>query len=323
MATPPFPPEPAPALPNYPTQASGSEPYAAPPNDNLGPPPTTEAGPADLTNAKIPPGAVYPENALANSRFVLEPLIEPAQLKDRFLFGIPLASPLPDPITRKRQIMTDAIIQDIINGAVSTAETDIKIDIFPVFRKEKDAFDIQLYNALGYFMLPHRPCYALVKLSVTPSNEQDVYVVPNQWIEGAYLIRGQFNIIPLTVAFVQGTYIPQQSSGGAAFLQILGNKAWIPAWWQYEYVTGYPQGSVPRIVNDYIGICAAMEILSQLAALYRVNSHSLGTDGLSQSVSGPGPQLYGPRLKDLAEKRQKLMGQLKAFYGYKIFSATL
>lgn len=303
--------------------APNSDDYQNAPDAGLGPPPTSQAGPANLEFAKIPPGSIFPENALADSRFVLEPLVTPELLKDRFLFGIPLVSPLPDPVTRKRQVLTDAILQDIINGAVSTAEADLKIDIFPVFRKEKDAFDINLYNALGYFMLPHRPCMALIKLSVTPSNEQDVYVVPLQWVEGAYLVRGQFNIIPLTVAFVQGTYIPQQSSGGAAFLQILGNKAWIPAWWQYEYISGFPGGSVPRLINDYVSVCAAMEVLSMLAALYRVNSHSLGTDGLSQSVSGPGPQLYGPRLKDLQEKRTKMQGQIRAMFGFKIFTATL
>jgi len=294
-----------------------------PPDAGLGPPPTTSAGPANLQFAKIPPGAIYSENAIADSRFTLEPLLTVEQLRTRYLFGIPLMSPFPDPITKKRTVMTEPMLKDIIVGAVSKAEADCKLDIFPVYRKEKDAFDINLYNSLGYFMLPHRPCYALVKLSVTPSNEQDVYVVPNQWIEGAYLVRGQFNIIPLTVAFVQGTYIPQQSSGGAAFLQILGNKAWIPAWWQYEYISGYPGGSVPRIINDYVGCLAALEILSMLSALYRTTSHSLGADGLSQSVSGPGPNLYGPRLKDLEEKRVRLQGQIRAFYGYKIFSATL
>ena len=293
------------------------------PDAGLGPPPTTQAGPADLTYAKIPPGAIVPENALADSRFTLEPLVTVDQLRSRYLFGIPLESPYIDPVTKKRQRMEPAMIQDIINGAVSKAETDLKIDIFPVFRKEKDAFDINLYNSLGYFMLAHRPCTALIKLSVTPSNEQDVYVVPLQWVEGAYLVRGQFNIIPLTVAFVQGTYIPQQSSGGAAFLQILGNKAWIPAWWQYEYISGYPQGSIPRVVNDYIACLAAIEILGMLSALYRTTSHSLGADGLSQSVSGPGPQLYLPRIKQLEEKQRVLMGQIKNLYGYKIFSATL
>jgi hypothetical protein len=277
----------------------------------------------DPNNSKFTQGAVFPENATQTQRKYLEGLLTPAQLKTRFLFGIPLASPLIDPVTRQRAIMNDDQITDIINGAVDRAEEDLKIDIFPVQRRQKEAFDINMYQALGYFALSHRPVSSLVKLSVTPSNDLDVYVVPLDWVETNYLTRGQINIIPLTVAFVQGTYIPQQSSGGAAFLQILGNKAWIPAWWQVEYVSGYPNGNIPRAVNDYIGVLAAMEILGMLGALYRVNSHSLGADGLSQSVSGPGPQIYGPRLTQLEEQRRRLMGEIRALYGMRIFASTL
>lgn len=278
----------------------------------------------DPKNSRFGPGAVAPENAIDAVRQDMEPLVTPEQLKYRHLFGISLVSAVKDPLTGKAQVFTDEQIKDIIEGAVSQAEQDLKIDIFPVQRREKQAFDIQLYNQFGYFQLEHRPCTSVNKLSVTPSNGLDVYVVPNDWVEGAYLSRGQVNIVPLTVAFVQGTYIPQQSSGGAAFLQILGNRAWIPAWWQIEYTSGYPDGQLPRTVNEYIGTVAAMEILSQLAATRALaTSHSLGIDGYNQSVSTPGPQIYKTRMDELEAKRTRLLKKLKANYGFKIFSGTL
>jgi len=279
---------------------------------------------ADYNNSRFAPGAAFPENAIEVSKQDLEPLLTPAQLKVRHLFGIPLVSAVKDPITGKPHILTDDMVLDIINGAVSTAERELRIDLFPVKRREKQPFDINLYNQFGYFQLEHRPCTSVDKLSVTPSNQLDVYVVPNDWVEGAYLNRGQVNIIPLTVAFVQGTYIPQQSSGGAAFLQILGNRAWIPAWWQIEYTSGYPDALMPRTVNEYIGTIAAMEILSMLAATYaRSTSHSLGIDGYSQSVGTPGPQIFAQRITDLQDKRKRLHNKLKALYGFKILSGTL
>lgn len=279
---------------------------------------------ADYTNSRFAIGTPTPENAIESSRQQLEPLISVDQLKARFLFGIPMVSAMKDPLTGKQQVMTDEMLKDLIEGAISTAEAELKIDIFPVKRREKQPFDINLYNSLGYFELTHRPCTSVDKLSVTPSNNLDVYVVPNDWVEGAYLHRGQVNIIPLTVAFVQGTYIPQQSSGGAAYLQILGNKAWIPAWWQIEYTSGYPNGQLPRVVNDYIGCLTAMEVLSQLAPTYaRSNSHSLGIDGLSQSISTPGPQIFKVRLDELKEKRDALAKKIRTFFGLKIFSGTL
>jgi hypothetical protein len=279
---------------------------------------------ADYTNSRKGAGSSYPENAIETARQQVEPLITVDLLKSRHLFGVPLVSAQKDPLTGKSQVMTDDMLADIIEGAVAQAEIELKIDIFPVKRQEKQPFDINLYNAFGYFQLQHRPATSVDKLSVTPSNGLDVYVVPNEWVEGAYLHRGQINIVPLTVAFVQGTYIPQQSSGGAAFLQILGNRAWIPAWWQVEYTSGFPDGMVPRIINDYIGTQAAHEILSMLALTYaRANSHSLGIDGLSQSVSTPGPQIFKVRMDELEEKRKRLEKKIKAIFGFKIFSGTL
>lgn len=279
---------------------------------------------SDQSNSRFSPGAAFPENAIDGTNQNIEPLVTPDQLRVRYLFGIDLVTRYKDPLTGKPHVMTDPMIKDIIEGAITTAEQDLKIDIFPVKRREKQAFDIQLYNQFGYFQLSHRPCTSVDKLSVTPSNGLDVYVVPNDWVEGAYLTRGQVNIIPLTVAFVQGTYIPQQSSGGAAFLQILGNRAWIPAWWQIEYTSGFPDGQLPRPVNDYIGCLAAQEILSMMAATYaRATGYSQGLDGISQSISTPGPQIYKQRIEELEAKRKRLLGKIKALFGFKIFSGTL
>jgi len=279
---------------------------------------------ADYTNSKFVTGASYPENAIDTARQQVEPLLTVEQLKSRFLFGVPLVSAVKDPLTGRAQIMTDEMLADYIDGAISTAELELKIDIFPVKRREKQPFDINHYNSFGFFQLEHRPCTSVDKLSVTPSNERDIYVVPNDWVEAGYLHKGQVNIVPLTVAFVQGTYIPEQSSGGAAFLQILGNKAWIPAWWQIEYTSGFRDGMMPRVVNDFIGATAATNILSMLALTYaRSNSHSLGIDGLSQSVSTPGPQIFKVRLDELEAQKLALKKKISAKYMGKIFSGTL
>ena len=278
---------------------------------------------ADYTNSRFAPGGPIPENAIQAEFPQMEPLLTPELLKSRHLLGVSLAT-AKDPVTGKATIITDDILRDIIDGAVAQAESDLKIDIFPVKRREKHPFDLNLYSSFGYFQLSHRPATSMDKLSVTPSNGLDVYVVPNEWVETSYLTRGQINIVPLTVAFVQGTYIPQQSSGGAAYLQILGNKPWIPAWWQVEYTSGFPNGMLPRILNEYIGSRAAIEVLSQLALSFaRANSQSLSIDGLGQSVSTPGPQIFKGRIDELEEKITKITKKVKALFGYKIFSGTL
>jgi hypothetical protein len=277
---------------------------------------------ADYSNSKEAVGAAYPENAIQTTFPDLEPLITVQQLKDRHLFGVSLYG-AKDPSTGKAAPLNDSILSDLIAGAVSAAELQLKIDIFPKKRREKQPFDINLYNSFGYLQLNHMPCTSIDKLSVNPSNNIDVYVLPKEWIEGAFLVKGQVNIVPLSVAFVQGTTV-SQSSGGAFFLNIMGNRGWVPAFWQCEYTSGFPNGMVPRIINDYIGSRAAFEVLSMLAlAFARANSHSLGIDALSQSISTPGPQIFRGRLTELEEKMARIEKKVKMIFGFKLFSGTI
>jgi len=275
----------------------------------------------DYTQSRPGVANTFPEVALATAHAKLEPILTPDQLKDRFLFGIPLVSRIRDPITGRFQIYTDDMILDKIEGGIETAESELKIDITPVKRREKHPFDRNLYESFGYMQLEHRPVHFIDKLSVTPSNNIDVFDVPLQWVEPAYLVRGQINIVPLTISFLNGGFVPTQGAGGAAFLSILGNKAWIPAYWQVEYTAGYKDLNVPRLINELIGAIVAQEIISEIAATFRVTSHSLGIDAMSQSVSTPGPAVFAQRYKELEEKKTRLIKKLKANYSTKIFSS--
>src|SRR5574338_1679236 len=155
---------------------------------------------ADYSNSKFGVGAAFPENAVEDSYQHLEPLITAAQLKARHLIGIPLVSAAKDPLTGKPEVVTPEMVTEIIRGAVAQAEQDLQIDIFPVRRKEKHPFDQNLYTSFMYFQLNHKPCTSVDKLSVTPSSNNDIYVVPPDWIETAYANKGQINVVPLSVA---------------------------------------------------------------------------------------------------------------------------
>lgn len=280
---------------------------------------------ADYTDSKFGVGAIHPAHAIETSTFDrLEPLITPLRVRREFLFGIPLVSNIKDPITGLQEVMDDTLISDIILRAVSNVEVDTRIDVFPVKRHEKQAFDRNAYESLGYFKLEHRPASSIDQLAVVPSNNIEVYDVPLDWVETAYLDRGQINIVPLTIAFQNGGFIPSQSAGGAMFLAILGQKNWIPAFWRITYTSGFPDGALPREINSLIGVYAAMDILSQLAATYATNtSHSISYDSMSQSVSTPGPQLFATRMQDLEKQKMALLGKVKARYNFKLFSSTL
>lgn len=279
--------------------------------------------PIDFSTSKFPVGSeageIYPQNATDTVWTRVEPLISPAKLKRRHLLGIPMMSWVQHPITKKRQEVTDEDLQDLILVAVSKAEELTGTYIFPVQFQEKQPFDRQQYESFGYMQTLRRPVSSIQSLTVTPSNNVDLFSVPLEWVETANLIRGQINIIPMTISN-QNLVVNSQSGGGAAFLAFLSYKNWIPAFWQVKYTCGYPDGMIPRIINYLVGIIAAIDALAMLGATLMGNSASLGIDGLSQSSSGPGPQVYETRIAMLVAERDVYVRKIKKMCGLKIFS---
>lgn len=283
---------------------------------------------ADFTDSKAS-GSLYPTSALEADFERMEPLLTPEQLLNRFLRGIDLSSQMKDPLTGKPQRWTAEGIKDIIDGAFITAEEELGLNLRPIVVREKHPFDRNSYNSYGFFILRQRPASRILRVSVTPPNDTTIYEMPLEWVETKYMnTSGQINIIPMTAAQLGGlssSINPVNSSNGGSFYLTLVNSAgWVPAYWQIEYISGFCDGNVPRVVNDLIGCIAASDILSMLATTYAaVQSHSLGIDGLSQSISTPGPQIFQVRLEELDKRRKLLVKKLKSRYNRKIFSSWL
>jgi hypothetical protein len=278
---------------------------------------TGQLRPGYYDHSKDGLGRVLNENVIRAAWEDLEPLVTPEMLVMDHLLGIPLVSGVRNPITNKNDVWTPAVLKRYIIRAVSLCEAEAKFDIFPKQYREKEAFDRCAYQSFGYFQLRHRPIWSLQDLTVTTASEQSCYRVPLEWIDVGYLRQGQINILPLTMSVKDGAIAPLLAGpGGSAFLSIFGNHPWLASFWEVVYTTGFPEGQIPRIINEYIGVAAAMETLSAIGATYsRSTSTSLGLDGLSQSVSGPGAQIYVTRLRDLAEKRQWVRTRLQAQLG--------
>jgi hypothetical protein len=277
----------------------------------------------DYTNSKPGIGAVYPVHATGSAWERSEPLITPNQLRRQHLFGIPLVSGMKDPITGRNDRLTEDDLKDYIDTAVGLAETQLGMSIFQTQIKEKKAWDRNDYDSFGYFRMDQRPCASIESLTVNLSNNDDIYMVPPEWIETSNFHKGQLNIIPLTIALTNGNPVAiPTTAGGALLLSIFqGKSQWVASFWQIVYTVGFPDGKVPKVVNDLIGTIAAMEVLSQLASTYGKSSgSSLSIGGGSQSVSTPGPEIFTKRTTDLAEKREMLINKLKNMYGLKFFS---
>jgi len=264
------------------------------------------------------PGQTYPENATQSPFQRLEPLITPDLLIQRHLFGIPLVSRFKDPLTQKPMRMTNDMLKDYINQSVNECEALCSIDIFPVKYHEKQPYSKPDFEQFGYFKLKHKPVHSLDAMTVQLADESEIFVFPNEWIETSNLTYGQVNIIPLGFSNLgTGTgIIGVPSRGTAVYFNNLWNRSWVAALFGFSYTTGFLNGQLPIVVNELIGVVAAINILSMLAATWaRVTSTSLGLDGMSQAISVPGPQIWTVRIGELKERRDELMKKIRKLFG--------
>lgn len=269
---------------------------------------------------KEDPTSAYPVQASDSMPLGrVEPLIAPQQLRDRFLFGIPLYSAHKDPVTGRRAAMTDTMLQDYIEGAVSKVEQDAKIDVFPVQHHERVEFDWLHFKAFMRIKVKHVPVRSVEELAVETANGTKLYDCPREWIERGGLPEGVIHLIPLAIGMpgFQGAPV---AAGGAWFLNTLGGfggHSNIPYYWTVKYTTGFDDAKIPRIVNDLIGIEAALNVLGMLAATNRETSKSMGLDGISQGVGTPGPQVYALRIQELQQQYQMRLGKVQNLFGKK------
>ena len=275
-------------------------------------------------------GAIYPENAVASEFYGrLEPLITPAQLKSRFLKGIPLILKIRDPETQQFFRITDDELKDYILTAMDEAENETGLFFMPTQFSEKLPYQRQDFEQFGYQQIGRKPISSIESLTVRLSDQSDIFVFPTEWIETGNLVHGQLNIIPLAFQGVQGgTGIIgggiDGGSGTSVFFNSLWNREWVAALFNITYTTGFPNGMMPRLVNQLVGNIVTMQVLSQLAAAFsHATSTSLGIDGLSQSVSGPGPNRYTVRMKELQDQRNLLVRKLKKLFGTGIVVGTV
>lgn len=276
---------------------------------------------ADYTTSKPGFGGMMPENAIETSWDNAEPLITPEKLLTLHLFGIPMVSAIRNPLTGKPDRYTPEILKEYIVEAVALAEAEIgSFSIFPRQHTERHPYDQPLQNSFGYSVVRNRPVASIEKLAVASSDGINVWDVPLAWIDTGYLHQGQINLIPFAIAGLSGVTIPVTSPVSMGLLPSLFKFPWVPALWNITYTTGFKDGAIPRVLNQLIGVIAAMEILSQLATTYaRSQSSSLGIDGLSQSQSTPGPELFNTRLEMLGDKRKWLISKIKRSFGLGFF----
>lgn len=305
---------------------------------------------SNFTKAKKPVSGVYPEKAVDATGQIdrYEPLIDGKTLKERYFFGVPMISP----ITGEK--ITNKMLNDVIKRGMNMFELESQLDVMPVIRRHRLAFDPNLYYQNIFIEIPNKPVRKVMRLAICSANYTDIntiesqagaeglpggssqnslrypsggeiYEIPKEWIEMGNASRGYINVNPISPAFTAIGTATAVPAAGATILQFIGQQGWVPAYWTVEILHGMQSedGTVPVILNEAVGAKAAMLLIDNLLPLFRNVSQSMGADGLSQSVNDNMLQLLQTK-RDLAEKEYiKIIQRLKALYGNKLFSSNV
>ena len=263
------------------------------------------------TGLKTSGTAVYPVHAQQTSGLLsrCEPMISVNTFKRMFLKGIPLK-------LRNGDIITDEDLNLKLNWAMNEAELLIGSTITREAFMHKVAFDYNLYKAYIHIMAEKGPIISLESLAIVSADNNNIFSIPSTWVECTNFSKRLINVIPLLAAYGVNQVGGAVGNAGIAFLTVMDGLQFVPAYWQINYTAGLSntEGQVPVPVNELIGTIAAIDVLSQVAATFIFNSQSQSQDGISQSSSGPGPNVYVRRIEDLEKRRETLKKQLRSIF---------
>jgi len=271
---------------------------------------------ADFSESKAFDTKMYPVRANLTSSLLrrCEPLLTPEQLKSRYLKGIDLSD------------YSSGELKDKIVLAMNDFELHSNIPLTQVHYKERIPFDRALYKSFVYMKTSSGPIASVEEILIESSNGENIYKLPATWVEAGYFHKRQINLIPILSIFgAAGLRDGQASNAGLIFLMAVNNFRWLPAFFSVKYTVGLSRtdGQVPIIANEIVGMIAAIEILSIKAAQNTHTSTSISQDGLSQSASSPGPQVYKIRIEELEVKKKAKLDKLKSIFSQKFFMSNI
>jgi hypothetical protein len=270
--------------------------------------------PPDFEKDKSYYSSGYPVHCTRTSGLLkrCEPVLTPQLLLSRYLKGIPLAFPNGDSYNA-------ADIQDQIVLATNEVEIGCKITVTREQFTDKVPFDIALYKSFIYLKTEQNPILSVQFVGIVSSDGYSVFKIPSEWLEPSNFSKGIINVVPILGAYSVATGGGVGAYGGIPYLNVFSSLTFVPGFWQLVYTTGVSkiEGQYPVVINDLIGMTAAINMLMNIQTMFLTTSQSLSRDGISQSSSGPGPRAYQVYIDDLIAKRNVLLGKIKATFSTK------
>jgi hypothetical protein len=259
----------------------------------------------------------YPQSASETSDLFsrVEPLITPAQLKSRYLHGVDISDYSEDEI--KQEIWL----------AIQEIELLLNMPLWPIEVTERKPYEYNHIHNYWHFKCERRPVQSVVSVEIVSSDGQTVWRAPQEWIEkGNIKTKSQINFLPLLSTIAGGSNIQTgDTTGNSIFLQAIGFARWIPAFFEVKTIVGFgdKEGNLPVLINDLVGLSAATEILSAKQNQNTFTSQSLSQDGISQSSSSAGPQIYQARIDALNQRRERMLSKIQMIFNNRYFISNI
>ena len=234
------------------------------------------------------------------------PLINVADLKANYLVGI-------DVKDQNGNSLSDEVYQTYIDNAVSRIAHELDIHITPKTIVEDKDYRLNDYADWGFLYLFEYPVIELVKMDMVyfrdaNGNPETIQTIPINWI--------RMNDIDGIVRLIPNARFPanlQVDNSGNFFPEVLRSNM-VPDLWRITYRAGFEDGKIPSIINQAIGLLAAIQVMI-LGGIQPfgagVSAKSLSIDGLSQNISTTQNAEHSAYSAVIADYKEILYGDRK------------
>ena len=251
----------------------------------------------------------FPPNSTSQDPFTgNEPLLTVDQMKQRYLFGLDLTDKHGNPIP-------DEVFQHQLNSSLSFLEH--KLDIIILAREFTEEYDYraQDYIDFNFIQLKKRPVSEVIKMKARFPNNRDLVEYPTSW----YVVEkesAQVQLSPIEGSF-SGLIVTQ---GGSYMPLIFGTRDYWPHLFQIQYKAGFCADQIPVIINEMIGMQAAIrafEVLGDILFGPGILSESVSMDAASVSKGLANSQkyaLFSGRITSYKEQMKEYIETVKKHY---------